>query len=258
MTEIARIVVLDGPSNFRDLGGYRGHESRSIKWRRLFRSDHLDGLSEADGDRLHALGITRVIDLRGELERTVSSVRIPGARYYALPIEPSVVQEVAQILQSGCDLSASQAGRLMQETYEGFVHNNQAQFKALFELLLKDEGSLVFHCTAGKDRTGFAAALTLQALGVDAEVVMADYLLTNKCYRIPAHAHLSFDPFIVRQLWQVQPGFLQSGHRAASERYGTVNAYLHRALGMGEDELRRLRSIYLDPITSSTPSTDNP
>jgi protein-tyrosine phosphatase len=257
MTEIARIVALDGPSNFRDLGGYRGHEGRSLKWRRLFRSDHLDGLSEADGDRLHALGITRVIDLRGECERAASAVRIPGARYYALPIEPTVVQEVARILQSGCDLSASQAEGLMQEAYEGFVHNNQAQFKALFELLLKDEGPLVFHCTAGKDRTGFAAALTLQALGVDAEVVMADYLLTNSYYRIPENAYQSFDPFIVRQLWQVHPGFLQSGHRAASERFGTVNAYLHRALGLGEDELLRLRAIYLDPITCSTPSTDN-
>ena len=179
MTRPTRSIALQGASNFRDLGGYPGLGGRTVRWRRLFRSDHLARLSAQDQQALAGLGIARAVDLRGEAERNALAYTLPGVQYHPLTIEPTVVQRIQEVLRSGASLSPQDAAGLMQDTYRGFVHDNAPRFAALLRMLVERDDPLVFHCTAGKDRTGFAAALILLALGVPREVVMEDYLLTN-------------------------------------------------------------------------------
>ena len=113
----------------------------------------------------------------------------------------------------------------MQETYRAFVNDNAAAFAALFEHLLASDAPLVFHCTAGKDRTGFAAALILLALGVPRPVVMQDYLLTNELLRMDSAPAYGIPPEVMQVLWRVQAEFLDAALHAVDTDHGGVDAY---------------------------------
>lgn len=193
----SRSLPLAGATNFRDLGGYVGHGGRAVKWRRIFRSDHLAGLTPEDQALLADLGVARAVDFRGQAESAAYAYALPGVQYHPLHIEPTVVQRALELQRAGRQLTAQDAVGLMQDTYRGFVHDNAPRFAELFRLLLASDAPLVFHCTAGKDRTGFAAALILLALGVPRDVVMHDYLLTNALYESsqqkPNHSAADFN-----------------------------------------------------------------
>ena len=100
-TPPTRHLALQGSTNFRDLGGYAGRDGRSVRWRRLFRSDHLGALSASDIATVSALGLGRVCDLRGAQERTAYPCVLPGVTVIALPIEPTVVQGLQSMLAAG-------------------------------------------------------------------------------------------------------------------------------------------------------------
>jgi len=135
----------------------------------------------------------------------------------------------------------------MQDTYRAFVSDNTSQFASLFEQLLLEDTPLVFHCTAGKDRTGFAAALVLLALGVSREVVMQDYLLTNGLYRRPSGLVSSAPEEVLNVIWRVQAEFLQAALQAVDHDHGGVQQYLKHRLGMHEAATKRLAELYLQP-----------
>ncbi len=243
----ARSIALAGASNFRDLGGYAGHGGRTLRWRRLFRADHLAALSPADLQVLRDLGIARTADFRGESERSAFACALPGVAQHHLTIEPTVVQRAQQLLQSGHQLTAQDAVGLMQDTYRGFVHDNAPRFAQLFGLLLDSDAPLVFHCTAGKDRTGFAAALILLALGVPRAVVMQDYLLTNALYRRPAGVASAAPGDVLQVLWRVQEDFLEAALHSIEAEHGGIQPYLERVLGVNAAAQERLAALYLEP-----------
>ena len=246
MTTPTRHLPLCGSTNFRDLGGYVGHHGRSIRWRRLFRSDQLGELTPDDVAVLSGLGLARVCDFRGVRERSASICVLPGVAVHALSIEPTVVQGMQALLAAGKTLTPQSTVALMEQTYRDFVLDNTLRFSELFGHLLDDDRPLVFHCTAGKDRTGFAAALILLALGVPRTVVMQDYLLTNDHYRQPkmgAPGLVSQD--VLDVLWRVQPDFLEAALRTVEAGYGSVDRYLESALGIGPTQRRRLEQLYL-------------
>jgi len=249
-----RSLHLLGASNFRDLGGYAAAQGRTVRWRRLFRSDHLASLTPTDAAALHALGVARAIDFRGVHERAALGYALPGVAQYPLPIEPAVVQRMKDLLDAGASITAAQTVGLMQQTYRAFVCDHAAPFAGLFAHLLESDAPLVFHCTAGKDRTGFAAALILLALGVPEAAVMQDYLLTNACYRLPAALDGGRAPPAARQvLWHVQKEFLQAALDAVREDFGGIDRYLSRQLGVGPRERARLAELYLtEPETPPT------
>ena len=242
-----RSLRLAGASNFRDLGGYPGEAGRAVRWRRLFRSDHLASLTPDDADTFRQLGVTRVFDFRGVSERAAVPYELPGVAQHALPIEPTVVQRMKDLLDAGEAVTPAHTVELMQQTYRAFVHDNAARFAALFAHLVDSDAPMVFHCTAGKDRTGFAAALILLALGVPREVVMQDYLLTNDYYRVPVFDQARVPPEVLNVLWRVQAEFLDAALQAVEQDYGGVDAYLARALGVRMPERQRLTALYLDP-----------
>lgn len=246
MTLPSRALTLSGATNFRDLGGYIGHDGRSVRWRRIFRSDHLGALTAEDLGTLAEFGLSTVCDFRGEHERAPLPCRIPGVTVHSLAIEPTVVQGMEALLAAGGQLTAADTVRLMEDTYRSFVHHTGRRFGELFERLLEDR-PIVFHCTAGKDRTGFAAALILSTLGVPREVVMQDYLLTNELFRMPAPTASAL-PLEARQvLWRVQKEFLQASLEVVDADYGGIAGYVERAMGISPAGQRRLAELYLQP-----------
>jgi len=247
---LPRSIALDGTTNFRDLGGYEGADGRTVRWRRLFRSDHLAGLSAQDLLALEHLGVTRAVDFRGAQERVADGYEWPGLAQHALTIEPTVVQRAFALVHQGHQLSVQETVGLMQDTYRGFVIDNAERFATLFRMLTESDRPLVFHCTAGKDRTGWAAALILLALGVPRETVREDYLLTNQLYRRPAalaaRAALAVPQEILDVLWRVQMPFLDSAFALAEERYGDMDRYLSEALGVDQAARAQLARMYLE------------
>lgn len=248
MQSPSRSLRLAGAPNFRDLGGYRGQDGRMVRWRRLFRSDHLAGLTRADLAALTCeLGsVWRVCDFRGVSERSTAACVIPGAAVHSLPIEPTIVQRLTGLLAAGHTLTSADTVRLMQETYRGFVRENTPRFAALFAHLLQaHETPLVFHCTAGKDRTGFAAALILLSLGVSREDAMQDYLLTNVHLPMEAGARGAVPAEVVAVLYRVQEEFLAAALAAVEEDFGSVDGYLSAGLGLKAAERAQLAQRYL-------------
>ena len=216
-----------------------------MRWRRLFRSDHLARLSAQDQQALAGLGIARAVDLRGEAERNALAYALPGVQYHPLTIEPTVVQRIQEVLRSGASLSPQDAAGLMQDTYRGFVHDNAPRFAALLRMLVERDDPLVFHCTAGKDRTGFAAALILLALGVPREVVMQDYLLANALYRPPASLASHTPPEVMQVLCGVQEDFLDAALHMVDAQYGGITPYLEDVLGLDAAARSALAQRYL-------------
>jgi protein-tyrosine phosphatase len=176
-----RLVAFDGVHNFRDLGGYELADGRTIGWGRLFRADGLYRLTGADIDVVDALGIRTVVDLRSAGE-VADHGRFPVEKYpvdfHALPImdvtwRDSVIPEVAHGEQGDIDFLTWAYFDMLEAGGDRFAH-------AIQILAAPAVGPAVFHCAAGKDRTGVLAALVLGGLGVDSDVIVADYGLTRE------------------------------------------------------------------------------
>jgi len=246
-TSPPRVLSLSGATNFRDLGGYRGHEGRPLRWRRLFRSEQLGALTAADHDVLAALGVAAAFDFRGKDERAAAPYAVPGLAQHSLAIEPTVAQRMQAIADSGRALTGPVVQGLMKDLYRGLVDERAARFAEFFAHLLSAEAPLVFHCTAGKDRTGVAAALLLLALGVPRETVMQDYLLTNEVFKPPWAPRPDMPPEVMRALWGVQAEYLDAALEMIDREHGGPERYLERVIGLDAERAARLAARYLQP-----------
>ncbi|MGE5158905.1 MAG: tyrosine-protein phosphatase [Gemmatimonas sp.] len=240
----ARFFNLQGASNFRDLGGYLTRDGRTVRWRRIFRSNHLGHLTAADIDIVRALGVKSAFDFRGLQERAGAICGVKEIAVHSLPIEPTVVAALRAKLCAG-SLSAADAREIMRESYRNYVRLNTHSFRALFAHLLGDHAPLVIHCTAGKDRTGFACALVLHALGVPDEVIAEDYLLTNRLYRRDPASAPDLPDDVGQAIGSVEASFLAAGFDAIRADYRDLETYFAEGLGMGERERAVFRARYL-------------
>jgi protein-tyrosine phosphatase len=259
-----RHVPLQGQPNFRDLGGYASRDGRTVKWRTLYRSGELGQLSDDDVGTLAALGIRTVIDLRSPQEVSARGEgRLPpGTRVRPMPIASSdVFTKLVPMFLKG-DFSQVPPN-LLERVNRLLVSEFTAQYAGLLRVLLDPENRpLVFHCTQGKDRAGFGAAIVLSALGVPWETVVHDYLLSNE-YRKeendkllgmirrfaaaqgqPGAEQVAFER--VEGLLYVREQSLQAAHAEILERHGSVERYLIEGLGASEGELEKLREELLE------------
>ena len=245
MTDIPiRHLNLEGATNFRDVGGYPASDGRTVRWRRIFRSNHLGHLTDADIGIVRELGVKTAFDFRGSEERTAAVCKVEEIDVHSLPIEPTVVAALRARLQARA-LSSADALDIMRESYRGYVRLNTHSFRELFAQILKDTAPLVIHCTAGKDRTGFACALVLHALGVPSEVISDDYLLTNRFYRRDPNASPDLPDDVRNAIGSVEASFLAAGFEAVRADYGSLESYFRDGLGLGESERAELKGRYL-------------
>lgn len=179
--ESVGVPLLPSLPNLRDLGGHRTQDGRAVRRNRFLRSPRLAGLSDADKDRLCQMDIALFIDFRGLEERAAAPVDLPAellSRCLSLPIEPGSLPLLRAAEASGT-ASEPAIRDIMSETYSNYVLRYHGVYAAFLRALASQEGAIVFHCSAGKDRTGFAAALLLSVLGVSDAAIAADYLRTN-------------------------------------------------------------------------------
>ena len=183
--ESHRRIAFSGAHNFRDLGGYRSRDGSRVKWGLLYRADGLHNLSKRDVKALSRLGLARIIDFRAEFEQEREPDRLPDdpkLKVVSIPIFDAnslLGKEVRERITAG-KLDGLDPEGLLHEAYLQFVSQFTPQYRAFFREVLAAEGKpILFHCTAGKDRTGFAAAVLLSVLQVPMETIRDDYLLTQ-------------------------------------------------------------------------------
>ncbi|MBO4209989.1 protein-tyrosine-phosphatase [Micromonospora echinofusca] len=242
-----------GSPNARDLGGLVGADGRRVRAGRLIRSAALGRLVDEDLPVFDRLGVTCVVDLRGGPEAEVAPAdRLPGdPRVVHLPVydptHPLFTYVSALLL--GHDLSGY--GELarqgtpgaMAAIYRWFVTGESARAGFAGAVRLAAESPnlpLLFHCSAGKDRTGWLAVVLLTLLGVDAEAVRADYLLTNErtaslqevLLEAMARRHPGLDVAAVRPVLQVRPEYLDAAYDEVARVYGSFDRYLRDGLGI--------------------------
>ncbi|MFZ1862762.1 MAG: tyrosine-protein phosphatase [Polyangiales bacterium] len=259
-----RHVALEGQPNFRDLGGYQAADGRRVRWGAIYRSGELSQLTKEDVGKLAALGIKTVVDLRSPQEVAARGEgRLPpGATVQPMPIASSdVFSKLIPMFLKG-DFSQVPPN-LLERVNRLLVSEFAEQYAGLLRVLF-DRASrpLVFHCTQGKDRAGFGAAIVLSALGVPWETVVEDYLLSNQ-YRKDENDKLlgMVQRFAASQgkagaeqiafervegLLYVKEQSLQAAHAEILARHGSVEAYLIEGLGASEQQLMQLRDELLE------------
>ena len=252
-----RLVPLEGTLNFRDLGGYLTEDGRRVRWGRLFRSDGLHGLTDADHELLTAIGLRTVYDLRWASERELQPSRLPAegvvVRHLAVGEDPQG-DDLLERIFSG-QIEEISIDRLT-GIYDQLLDQGASTFAALLTHLT-DDGALpaVFHCTAGKDRTGISAALLLRLLGVPRDVVLDDYELSTTYrteHRLAAlrprfeEAGLDIDRF--RDYLSAPRPVLAAALTRIEADHGGAERYL-RDGGMAAATPDRLRDLLLESAT---------
>jgi protein-tyrosine phosphatase len=236
-------IVLDGTTNVRDLS-WPFTAARQPGTRRIFRSACLDRLSPHGRRAFCELRVGLVIDLRGKQE-AAAAPQLEGAIRIHLPIEPTVVAQLLQ-LQAAGTLSASAAVGVMEDTYRDYIANHTEIFTEVFQHMVKAKHQpVLFHCAAGKDRTGVAAALILMALGVAPSIIMRDYLLSNHFYRSPNPGATDIPDDVREAILKVRPSYLEAAFAAMMEGWGGPDQYLEKALGVGAREREAIREAMI-------------
>ncbi|MBB4860931.1 protein-tyrosine phosphatase [Novosphingobium chloroacetimidivorans] len=251
-----RVLPLQQASNFRDIGGYVTRDGHTVRWGKAFRSGAMPLLTEADYALVQQLAIGSVVDLRSLDEREVAPDQIDD-RTGALFIsnDYSMKPLMAKIGQGDGE-----------NMYQGMEKMLRPQFRSLLKRLIADEGAVVYHCSAGQDRTGMATALLYDTLGVDRQTILKDYHLSTMLRRTEWEMP-KVDPKDYPNNPMVQYYFARAqGERVKAEplytpkgvshlaqfftyidqQYGGSEAYLKKALGLGDQDIGKLRAVMLD------------
>ncbi len=240
------VLRLEGVSNLRDLGGYRTADGRRVRRGLVFRSAALAGLTSADEREVARLGLRRICDLRGAEESRAAPTRLHGPVIVPLPIEPTVGAGLRDILHTG-EASGAALESVLTQAYVAYALASFAQYRTILALLLEGESPLLFHCSAGKDRTGFGAALLLTALGVPWPAVLADFEATNRLWRRDTVPAADLPAALREKLLRAEPAYLAAAFEAARGAYGSLDAYLAGPLDLGPARRARLQAALLEP-----------
>lgn len=252
---------LVGAPNFRDLGGYRTADGRTVKRGLVFRSSKLASLTPMDWSRVKGLGIGHVYDLRTVEERTFEpdSWPAPAPALYGSP-KPDMAAAIADMKRAGGDVAKVRSS--ITHFYAQMPARYAPEYTAFFRGLVDGDKPVLVHCTAGKDRTGVASALLLTALGVPRSTVVDDYELTERLLpQAPMQtsgkpgapvggksaASLLALPASAREaMWAADPAYVEAALDQVNRDYGSIDGYMRRALGLSDVEIARLRRRLLD------------
>ena len=248
-----RVIVLQGQSNFRDLGGYRAADGRHVKWGMIYRSGELSHLTEVDYRRISTLGIRTLYDLRDQSERASQPTLWGAGAVNALDSAKTGVISGALSPLSDPTIDAGRARAALGDFYAQMPDLYAPEFRVIIHELLEGHAPLLLHCTAGKDRSGVASALILAALGVSRETIVQDYVLTDQLLKPSAEPpktefmrrFQTLPSDVQHAIMSADPAYIGAAFRSMETRYGSVEGYFSTQLGLGPAEISRLRSLYL-------------
>ena len=242
-----RRVPFEGVTNFRDLGGYATSGGGRTRWGLVFRADALNGLSPEDLRLYEHLGLRTVFDLRRDVERENLPNPFPS-RALTVVGRPADADDSTSMPTSSWT-TATDGERILHELYVGLIEHAAEQIGELFGCLAGVDGlPAVFHCHAGKDRTGIVAALLLEALGVERDVILDDYELTAR-YRLRTHQERTYQRLLESGISPEAAAGVLTAPRWAMEhaldeldgRYGDIESYLTGPAGMRLEDVETLR-----------------
>jgi protein-tyrosine phosphatase len=248
VTEFPYVVPLQGGSNFRDLGGHRTADGRTVRRGAVFRSAHLGGLTDADRRQLSRIGVRTIVDLRGVNEAAETPHLIDGldCRVIGAHIEPQLGEKIRDAVDKGTATPFLVMGFLT-DHYRDYPRRCTPGFRTLFATLSDGQHRpLVFHCTAGKDRTGFASALLLTLLGVPWEQVLEDYLRTNELWTGHVGRFPELDLDTRAAIIEARQPYLEAAFEVVRADFGSPEAFAERALGLDAAARRRLQADLLE------------
>jgi len=253
-----RVIDLQGTSNTRDIGGYATRDGHVLRWRQILRSDRLSKLTPEDFRKLEDIGVKTVIDLRTDREQEQEPTIWLGEhppRILHFPIGDARDDwfSAQRRLLKGNRFTEEQAQRHMVAGYQSFVEAGEASLRHTMEVVLDPANwPVLIHCSAGKDRSGIAVSLLLEALGVDREAIVQDYLLTNEVSHTRQKAALlARERTNARGVGRARTGpsaeawfpivgvdaeMLNAFYAEIDEHFGSVDAYLDE---LGVDQAAR-------------------
>jgi protein-tyrosine phosphatase len=246
-----RRIAFEGCYNFRDMGGYHADGGRRIRWDRLYRADGINRLTDADLDRFSDLGIVTVIDLRTPAEvekRGFLDAGAVGARYHHLPLV-DVIDDMTQF-----DAEEVAAPSFVADRYQDMLRDGAVRVAAALTVL-GEPGALpaVFHCAAGKDRTGILAGIVLRLLGVTVDDVIADYALSQLAMEQLLARVIEDAPDAAERLRNYPSAMLAADPAnmahfldAVESEYRTMEAFVV-SLGVDPATVTSLRDALLEP-----------
>ena len=251
-----RVLALQGVHNFRDFGGYAVSGGGRLKRGLLWRSGQHFGASDGDLEKIAALGLADVFDLRSSKERDMHPCRRPEGFAAAIYLSDDPAHIAAPHVAAAAstrqrDAASTRAG--MRKNYGAIAFRPEliAMTRRYLEVLAEGRGPSLVNCMAGKDRTGIAVAMVQLAAGVHRDDVIADYLLTNSAgdveARIAAGAESiravakQLDPEVLRVLMGVEEEWLESAFVMIAEKHGSIDGYLREVLGADEALRGQLR-----------------
>ncbi|MGX1911964.1 tyrosine-protein phosphatase [Streptomyces phaeochromogenes] len=254
---------LAGVRNFRDVGGLPTVDGRRVAYGRLFRSGHLAHATESDAAFLASLGLHTIFDFRNAADQKLEGpdVELPGVRNVNLPLtDPAHGAEFWTMVRDGdidqlrSILGDGKAADRMIRSYRAIIKERTAEHRQVLHSMAEDGVPALMHCAAGKDRAGISIAITLLALGVEREAVVADYLESNATHRrYKVHRSKSsasaYSPEVMEllsPLFDARAEYLEAAFDTIEEKWGGLDTYLEQGLGVTPEVRERLRERFLD------------
>ncbi|MEU6556758.1 tyrosine-protein phosphatase [Streptomyces sp. NPDC046915] len=254
---------LTGVRNFRDVGGLPTTDGRRVRSGVLFRSGHLAHATDQDAAFLASLGLHTVFDFRNAADKKLEGpdVGLPGVRNVNLPLsDPADGAEFWKMVRDGdldqlrVILADGKAANRMITSYRRIVTERTAEHSRVLHALAEDSVPALMHCAAGKDRAGISIAVTLLAVGVEREAIVADYLESNakhRRYRVrrngsPDTAYTPEVMGLLSPLFDARAEYLAAAFTSIEETWGGADAYLEQGLGLTPRTRERLRERLVD------------
>lgn len=270
-----RTLPVEGMNNFRDMGGYETYDGRTVKWKLLYRSDHIHNASLKGLEYLKALNIKTIIDYRSEDERGKYPNKVidVNIKTYCLDPDAHTAELAAQFTSDKANedenlvkkiISQKEKGVLVNrydivmEQYKNFVNKEECKkaFSKMIKVIAEENSAPVDqHCRGGKDRTGYGCMLLLGLLGVKKEYIIYDYMLTHSnrvkrnAVKMEKYKKFTNDQVVLDYLYSLidtQPEFIDASYDAIMSEHGSFENYAKDVLGITNEEIRNLKQHYLE------------
>ena len=246
-----RNINIPGIQNFRDLGGYTSYSTKKkTRWGMLYRSAEIDSLSSGSRRELKNIGIKTIIDLRSPTEAGRQTALQGEFKVIHIPIITGDMEHILKGIQEQ-KIKCDTVYRMVERMNRELISNYTKEYRRIFDILLdKNNYPVVIHCSSGKGRTGIVSALVLASLGVDEDIIMEDYRLSNDYFNIPAASRYAYQlparsQEAITTVFSAREDFLNAAIEEMERRYGDTDTYLQRGIGLTKEEIRELQDILL-------------